>query len=133
MLHAKRRRPHQQGEVSQVVALRKVQQDGQVTRVRLVQCTFAALDLDTDMFVSLRGEVVVALDDGDLLTVQIAKERKAFGVLAYDSDYFFFPDMAGIKLFSNKNRVIMKSLLTVALLESLLFPRACTVPTRGRR
>ncbi len=48
--------------------------------------------------------MIVALGDGDLMTVQVAKEKGAFGVLAFDSDYFFFPDMAGVKIFSNKKQ-----------------------------
>ncbi len=44
---------------------------------------------------------MAALDDGDLVTARLARERRAFAVLAHDSDYFIFPDMRGAKLVSN--------------------------------
>lgn len=53
---------------------------------------------------SLGCEVVASLEDGDLRAAREARDRRAFGVLAYDSDYFFFPDMAGVRIFSNRSR-----------------------------
>ena len=41
-------------------------------------------------------ELVMAVDDGDVVTVNVAKERRA---MAFDSDYFFFPDLRGMVIF----------------------------------
>ncbi len=52
-------------------------------------------------------EVLVAVEDGDLLTAETAAARNAFGLMAYDSDFFFFPAIEGVKIYSNRTKVFI--------------------------